>query len=164
MSYINNTYTENPTPGGLEKAAERICTRLKSLPWMEATFGLCHLLSDSEGKREPYRHLGKSDYRKLGDMDTLKSYAYVLIDGPSTWNGGEWEQPVRLIVWVDLNKIDKTKDYNYLEALSDEVERKLTGYDISAKGTTPSYVFDRDLKWPFGGIRFDLTLTYQKPC
>lgn len=180
-------------PVGLDSNIEYLRTRLETIPWMDRTFGRAFDMQFQEGEKMivlPQVYVGNREYFSVMPNDYLKSFCFFSpVDPLNNDNIGPdvpfsksyfWSQRVDLVVFVNYNLIDKTKDYPFIENLKEDVLSVLQ----SSQGVTISNVHSNDIReiyqnwnrdllskellyYPFGGIRIEMELSIQfvgVPC
>lgn len=177
-------------PVGIDLAISQIQGLLASdLNWLEKSFGRAwNMPSQSGGVKtfEPKVYQGNSEYYPVLANDALKSYSFWRVNGARNINDysplnnhGEFmlTDPVDLIVWFNMNRIDKTKNYIFKEELLKEVLGVLDGnpninvlriWDDRADDVFRGYTLNehhRDLlMYPFGAFRIETNLRYSFQC
>lgn len=189
MSYNNPTIPTISAPTGIDTVIESIRTVLgDNLLWLDKSFGRAWPMKtkDVDGKvlRVPKTYLGEKEYHNVLPNDFLVAQSFIAVDGPEEWEqfnrfeGSIKQRKLAIIFWVNLKEINPSKDYIFTEELKAEIESILKvhpavlsldsytdekaadifeGYDIS--DDTSEY-----LMYPYAGMRFGLTVSYNEEC
>lgn len=186
----NPTVLTIPNPVGIDVAIKALQLDLATLPWLEKSFARAFTIPKqvlNQKRLEPMVYQGTKEYFSVLPHDPLKSYSFFRVNGGRTSEeyaanlntGGAFyfKDPVDLIVWVDLNAIDSSKDYIYTEELIQDVLSVLN----RDSGVTVARVWDdkvedifrgytlqdlnRDLlMYPYAAFRIEMYLQYQFEC
>lgn len=177
-----------PNPTSLDLAIQTVQLKLADLAWLEKAFGRATLqkgiYSDQESKRYARREYVYAEvYNNLEPMiilanDNLKSYCFFIAKDPMSFVDYQPReltqmvtQPLALIVWCNLNKIDSTKKFNFIDQLRKDVVEVLKTTDFICKESSIQYdrVFDPItiqenyrpyLKPPYAAFRIDGEITF----
>lgn len=178
-------------PVGIDFEIQNLQQRLAEIPWLEVVFGRCS--KQSELKQQPGRRpvdiivpevlYNKEPYNCMIN-DNLKSYCFFNASDPlsiPTFDPGDLElvvsQPVDIILWLNLKKVNPLKTYNYSEELRLEVIKKLSGSNFKMsesfieadevfKPFTITDNFRNYSKFPYAAFKIsgELTFDYFKKC
>lgn len=208
----NNTKNPNAylleSPVGIDRVVQTLQIALSDLEWLEKSFGRAYLLSRKNEARDnrisnddvfyPAVFQGVSDGKVL-DMedvlvnDNLDSYSFFYIDSDETVVDADYESHVEnyferdisLIVWFDMDRINKRTDierlYPFQEELSQDIKSVISttvfnpNERISLIRVTdnPKEIFRefsldtvaaQNLVYPNGGLRFYLKVMYKGLC
>lgn len=186
----NPTPKEHPDPHDLDASIERARCMLTDIPWLPKAFhrAIEHAEKDPDGQggtiRVPKVYLSGKEYYPVLPNDALIAYSFFRVSGGRTLSeylpdiiSLNAECPVDLIVWANLQKIDKHKDYIFTEELIRDVLRALNSNpDIIITGifdNAPEDIFigydlqpaHRDLlKYPYQAFRISMNLRYEIEC
>jgi hypothetical protein len=156
--------------------------------WLDRAFGRAYNLSEKAGigyVKVPKVIIGDTkEYMSMMPNDNLGSYCWFIGVGPETPE--EWDarnptkfftKDVDLIFYFNYKKIDQSKDYPFVESLKEEILYYLNAFNgvvlNSIHTETVDEVYDgynleqitRDLfYYPFGGMKFSLSLSYKINC
>lgn len=190
MNYNNPVIELVPDPVALDLAIQQVQTRLATLPWLQKAFGRCvkqvGKLQDVEirnraarneytypevyNNREPLSLMmndNLNSYCFFHAKDSLEIPPYGLLD-----NSLMVTQPIAIIFWLNLAKIDPAKNYNFSESLRVEALKQLQRCpDLVLDASSVEYnnvfapftiteTFRQFLKPPFAAFRFDGTLSF----
>lgn len=190
VSYNNPPVELVPNPEALDLAIQAIQERLAGLSWLEKAFGRCTKqiarLQDAEIKNRQARneytfpevYFKREPYNCMVN-DNLKSYCFFHAKDALRFTDWEpflqmqgAEQPLALIFWLNLGRIDPAKNYNFSESLRREVVQVLKqcpGLKLESSSLEVNNVFNpftiteafrNYLKPPFAAFRFDGTLSF----
>lgn len=160
------------------------------ISWLEKPFGRARLhVVKGEGaddERVPKVYVGSRNYVSVMPNDTYTAYSFFrvvdshnLIDEyNSNSNQYIWEVPVDLIVWFNLKRIDPAKDYIFTDELKAELLTVLNTipqvknitriWDEKVEDIFSGYTLkqnQRDMMlYPYGGLRFECSLSYYQKC
>jgi hypothetical protein len=180
-----------PDAVSLDLAIQKIQEKLSALAWLQKAFGKAFRQTGPAPlqSREESGNRGRditfpevyNNREPLSLMinDNLKSYCFFHINGAMRFPS--WEhftkvqaavQPISIIFWLNLEKIDPTKKYNFAEILRGEVLNVLSscpGLTVEESETDISRVFapytitdtfKQFLKPPFAAFRFNGELRF----
>lgn len=180
-----------PNPAGIDKAIQQLQTSLQRLPWIQKIFGRAWTLPtttpDNKVIQEPKVYQGGLEYYPVLPNDALNSYSFFrvgagrsTVDYQANMNTGGmyvFRDPVDLIVWGNLQKIDPTKDYIFKEELIQAIMNRLNRdanvqvvrvWDDKVEDIYKGYTLQpahRDLlMFPFMAFRIEMFLSYQFDC
>lgn len=177
-------------PIGIDATIQAIQIKLGQLAWMEKSFGRAWSIPRIRDKKkilEPMLYQGSKEYYPAMPNDNLKAYCFWRVTGPRNAEnfspnlntGGSYifSDPVDLIVWCDLERIDAATDYIYKETLIREVLNVLNTHadayvsrvwDDKVEDIFRGYSLEdvkRDLlMFPFTGFRIEMNLKYRFLC
>lgn len=188
INYKEPVVELNPAPVALDNAIQKIQEKLSTLSWLQKAFGKCtpqkfvpdevkskslrttYLYPEAYYKREPF---------SLMPNDNLKSYCFFhakdemkFLDWESFTMPQSANQPLAIIFWANLQKINPSKNYNFIEELRLDVVKILKRCpDFKAESSSIQYdkVFDPFtitetyrpfIKPPYGAFRIDGTLSF----
>jgi hypothetical protein len=186
----NPTIPTLPDPIGIDFAIQRLQQSIGTLEWLGKSFGRAWTIPRqvlNEKVVEPMCYQGTKEYYPVLPNDALKSYSFWRVSGgrsaeeyrPNMNTGGAFifKDSVDLIVWVNLKRIDPTKNYIFKEELIRDVMVKLNRdpnvevvrvYDDKADEIFKGYSLKpqhRDLlMYPFDAFRIEMFLSYQFVC
>lgn len=161
------------------------------LPWLEKSFGRSweSVRQDSVGKNWIYPEVWQGKGIDLLDCmpnDNLPSQSFFRVEDPITIADYEFERYARMnaqisiIFWFNLEVIDPTLTYRYVEILKGQAQRVITNAAIETgtftinkiwegaanvfKGYTIDQFKNQELIHPWAGFRFECTLNYLENC
>jgi len=124
------------------------------------------------------------DYLNMMELDNYDAYSFFLALDPE--ESVEYEEEIqnqyrrRLdnIIWLNLEKVDDTKGYDYLEEIKQDVRNKIEKnrfgtIDIVSIEDEPENIFrefsleltnTQFLYYPYRGFRIIMNVTYDEPC
>jgi hypothetical protein len=178
-----------PNPVGLDIAIQAIQARLAAgLPWLQKAFGRVTIQTETnpsrDGKKQQEKIIPEAYYKRepfsLMVNDNLQSYCFFVAGDsmefikydPMERFGALVNQPLAIIFWVNLEKIDATKKYNFMEELRRDcveqlkrcpaflLESSSIEYNQVFNPFTITETFKQFLKPPFAAWRFDGTLAF----
>lgn len=173
-------------PYGVDVRIAAIQERLKdNVKWLEKVFGRAVAqYAAKDNLRIPRVPVGNGEFFSVMPNDSLKAFSFFYPRNPMTPTEGEqpWEkslyfrQPVDLIIWCNLDKIDKG-NLGLSEQLKAQVITELQSMsfvvvqDIYSDDVREVYegwavdIGQRDLLvYPFYAMRFSLLLTVLNEC
>lgn len=133
---------------GCDLALQDLAVAMGTLPWMEKAWGRAQAvtqkstsdLAETIGKpwkyyiSNPVVYVGESQYYEVVPNDRFKSFSFWGVTSPqsamdqangSVGTNSLFYTDVYCVVWVDLKKIDNTKDYIFTQDLIKDVLLKL---------------------------------------
>lgn len=182
VSYLDPQAPTLPNAIGLDAEIQRLQLRLKErLDWLQVSYGKAHRHSEKRGNKTvtlPKVYDGAGEYRDVLPNDNVQAQSFFLAKDPlrNTERGEPiigtlpLAQPVDLIVWGNLQRIDETKAYRFDAELQRDVLRVLNGAGVLVLNvfTTPEEVFrgfsvelipEQVLRHPYAGFRIQLELS-----
>jgi len=186
-NYKKPTIHKIPNPINLDAGIEAIQNKLSNIPWLETIYARAFILPGSEEgrpKHEPKAYVGQKGYASVmpNDNVTANSFFYVTspertIDYNNLSNKQKKEVDISIIFWWNYKKIDKTKDYLFLEEIKKQIETELK----KCKSLAIVSVVDNDardiwrefditelgnelLLYPCGAIRYNTNLSFISLC
>lgn len=183
MSYKNPIAHVIDNPVLLDKEIKNIQTALASLPWLEKSFGRAlkafRMVGDRKVSYPAIFQEWKKDYYDAFPNDNIKSYSFVYADPSEVTEYNHKQQiierDISIILFFDMEKIDNTLQYRFIEKLkedvlialsnlrrgslevnniTDEVEEVFNDFSISE-------IKAEFLKTRYGALKFDCTIFYQ---
>lgn len=98
-----------------------------TLPWLSDAYGLVQTGTLNDGKSKVpqlYRQDGSIYHIDVAPDDTMQSLLFFERTGPSTisWDdpqqmSGNWTHNLAAVMWLNLKRIDKDRDYDFTEEL-----------------------------------------------
>jgi hypothetical protein len=188
MNQFNPTQYNIQKPEGFDQKCQQLAAALSNLDWLEKSFGRAYLMNERQEEafiQVPKIYQGKKEYFSAMPNDNLKSFSFIIGSDPETYpeTAAPWQKIVNaqksasLIFFLNYSKIDSTKPYPFSEELKNDVIQILdsisgtTLIDTNIETVQTVYtgfnlrLIDRDLLYfPFGAMRFNLTLNYDIPC
>lgn len=166
---------------------------IAGLPWLDACYGRAQrLVRNIEGRRVIYPAVyagAGNDYMNVEPDGHKGNFGFFIADDPEgvDWTPGGFNQfsaPVSLVVWFDLRRVFGEGENRNTELLKSQVLGILngrTGWHLATgerltinrvyeqagniyRGFSLDEVDNQFLMHPFGGFRFEGTLTFNEPC
>lgn len=192
MSYKRNDVIAATTlDDGLDTIIEDLRAKFEAnIPWLEKSFGRAYLLperlSDEVTYQYPQVYLDNGEYFNVMPNDSYQSYSWMIGKGsaasveaglqPFTYQT-YFQKRLDIHFFLDLKKIDSTKNYVYTEELINDIlnvlytQRGLVVNEYIHETLIEVYEdytikeIDRDLlMYPFAGVRFVTTASYKIDC
>ena len=184
MSYRNPIEQVITDPVLLDKEIKNIQTVLGTLSWLEKSFGRAFKgVRLKEGRKVTYPAIfqqWKKDYYDAFPNDNIKSYSFIFAD-PSeitehTIKGKhEIQRNISIILFFDLEQIDNTLEYRFIELLKEDIitvlatlkPGKLEINDITDdveevfSDFTVDEIKTEFLKDKYGALKFECTIFYR---
>lgn len=175
-------FTPPVSAEGLDVIIEAIRARLATLVWLPKAFGLAWTKPRDLGGKivlEPLLYQTRGEYYPALPNDSLKAYSFFRKAGArKTGDSTFWfNDPIDLIVWVDLKAINPAVDWIYTENLLSDVLEILDEFEeVNVTTVFDDKVSDifagydlREIKqglllYPYAGFRISMTLTYEFAC
>ena len=183
MSYKNPIAHVITDPVLLDKAIKDIQTALSSLSWLEKSFGRAfkafRLVDERKVSYPAIFQAWKKDYYNAFPNDNIKSYSFIFADPSEVTEYSRKQQmidrDISIILFFDMEKIDNTFQYRFIEKLkedvlialstlkpdslevnniTDEVEEVFNDFSISE-------IKAEFLKTRYGALKFDCKIFYQ---
>lgn len=123
------------------------------------------------------------DYLNMMELDNYDAYSFFLaLDTEDSIDYEELQNQYRRrldnIVWLNLEKVDSTKGYDYLEEIKQDVRNKIKEnrfgtIEIVSIEDEPEAIFrefslettdTQFLCYPYRGFRMIMNVTYDEPC
>jgi hypothetical protein len=188
VSYVNPKAPTLPHATGLDAEIQRLQLLLADeVLWLAVSYGKAYRATRraggaATGKLLPYPEVydGQREYRDVLPNDNVQAQSFFFPTGPAsnlvrepTPHSLGLAQPVDLIAWANLEKVDPTKNYRYEAELLADVLRVLVADGqalVTRVFTTPEDVFrgfaaelvpEKVLRAPYAGFRISLELTAQ---
>ena len=176
-------------PVGIDRIVKVLQADLLTLPWLTKSFNRAVMMSTKE-EDEPPRIFpkcwvgdGKDEFEMIAN-DNWDAYTFFFAKGNETVvdtdaiEDHQFEQDLSLYLWVNLDRVDDSKTYDYLPELKrdvlDIIESSVLLNDDSISITdideTPSTVYDgftvdidklQLIYYPYRAIRFDFSAVYR---
>jgi hypothetical protein len=182
QSNTNRQLQQISNPIGFDKAIQAINLQLSDLYWLSHIYGRAFKLPEKYEGRErflPKAYFESGEYVKTVPNDNFTGMSFIMATSEERFNDGyanldqqhDRDRNVSLICWVNLEAIDKSKDYVFTEELKTEVENILSNCE---NVTINSYI-DEDYRevfsglyisnnvymmYPYAAFRFNLTIDY----
>ncbi len=172
-----------PTPHLAQRPVQALLGLFaEALPWLSHRYGLAQVgIKKAENKTYRYPQLYRQDGGLRHDYLTPDAATAALCfferNGPSTirWHegsiqmSGDWQHPLGLVVWCNLERIDN-RGYDYADALAADVLRVLVdaGVEVTGVEQRPEQVMGRYtfmagdqflLTYPWAAFRIPLVLS-----
>ena len=185
MGSLNTDIVYIPAPVNLDRHIQAIQKKLEGLPWLDKSFGRAYRvpgikLGYNTPQFYPGRFVGSVDYQDLSRNDTLKAYSFIVAEDNAQYKNSTFDgsamltQGVSIIFWLDLSKIDKTKQYIFTEDLRRDVVKILNNtpvemqhkrYFSDAANVFKGFdTYQKNMMYPYACMRFDITLEYMEEC
>lgn len=176
-------------PVGIDTIVKSLQASLSSgLTWLEKSFNRATVMSrnNSGDQAEIYPVCwtadAKDQFKMIGN-DNWSAYSFFVARGSETpvdfeqFGDNTYQRDLSLYVWMNLEVIDDTKNYDYLEELKQAINTviKTTEFDDNEtlivesieddpleiySGFTVNPTDTQLLYYPYKGLRFDLACTY----
>lgn len=187
-SYINPEIILITDPTGIDYPIQRMQTYLGNLLWLEKIYGRVNIQRSQEkrengkGTREviyPEAWGKNKEPENVMPNDNLNAYAFFIAHDPAEYQNFDAldtqifvKQKLSVVFWMQLDKLDNTKQYRYTESLKKQilnVLRQVSGfkmtnhyeeYDKVLKEFTITDSFKEYLKPKFYGLRITGDLYY----
>jgi hypothetical protein len=203
MTNANPTILTIDNPTNFDRAIESLRSDLSLLPWLEKSFGRAWTFTDTgltyEGGdippsrrvamtvnsqlRVPKVYLGAGEYWNVLPNDALIAQSFMATSAEERWvdyqrfTTNAKERNINVIFWMNLKRVDETKDYIFTEELKKQVEvilranpdvKSINSYfDEKPEDVFQGYDIDRSsqfLMYPYAGFRFNITIGYFEDC
>ena len=184
MSYRNPIEQVIADPVLLDKEIKNIQTVLGTLSWLEKSFGRAFKgIRLKEGRKVTYPAIfqqWKKDYYDAFPNDNIKSYSFIFPDPSEITEYNvkgkhEIQRNISIILFFDLEQIDNTLQYRFIELLKEDViivlatlkPGKLEINDITDDVEEVFSDFTVDeikaefLKDKYGALKFECTIFYR---
>ena len=184
MSYRNPIEQVIADPVLLDKEIKNIQTVLGTLSWLEKSFGRAFKgIRLKEGRKVTYPAIfqqWKKDYYDAFPNDNIKSYSFIFpepseITEYNVKGKHEIQRNISIILFFDLEQIDNTLQYRFIELLKEDViivlttlkPGKLEINDITDDVEEVFSDFTVDeikaefLKDKYGALKFECTIFYR---
>lgn len=184
------TAAAHPNPVDLEASIEVVRLNMAQLPWLQKSFGRAReMVSKSPDNRdivrEPKVYQYGGEYYPCLPNDALASYSFLrvrgerdMLDYAANAPTLQGSAPVDLIVWVNLQQLDPSKDYIFTDELIGDVLRTLNQMsevqhvnrviDERADDIFSGYTLElahRDLlMYPYQAFRIEMLLGFEVSC
>lgn len=179
----------NPEPINVDARIQQAQQLLADgLPWLTTAFGRAwRMPSTVDGKQVYYPAVysgkdypgSKSEYYDVRPNDALPAFCFFIVKDkaePKMGNGddyqprqfNQWHYPVDIVFWMNLNKVDGTKKYPFVENLLAGVRaqlRKFSAYTVGGVYYDPAALYkeydakeiikDQYLAYPYAGFRIE---------
>lgn len=185
-----------PSPKDIDRPIQELQIALGSqIDWLDRSFGRSWRgVRKEDGFRRPiyypevFQGMDKDPLKLSPGNDNTKSYSFFRVHDPAVTNDfqqGEFSnfnQTVSLIFWVNLKKIDSTKNYNYISDLIREVKDVIRNTYFSGQNARivmnevyedpfnvwQTYTLDtidfQRLEYPHKGFRIQCQMFYLENC
>lgn len=186
--YTNPNAPTIQNPLNLDLAIKEVQDQLVMIPWLDVAYGrVWNRVSEEDGMKDmqPHLYVGNGQYQIMKGNDNLKAFCFFYPYGPERVKNFEQntgslnkERDVAIIFWIDLRKIDPSKDEVFLEELKTDIEAQLLK-SIPVKNILriwddkPTEIYkgfnvdelDQSLLiYPYKGIRYDCELSFETFC
>ncbi len=184
MSYKNPIEQAITDPVLLDKEIKNIQTVLGTLSWLEKSFGRAFKGTRlKNGRKVNYPAIfqaWKKDYYDAFPNDNIQSYSFIYPDPSeiteySNKGTHQIERDISIILFFDMEKIDNTFQYRFVEKLKEDVIIKLATLkpdkleinrvtdeveevfnDFTIDEIKPEYLQDK-----YGALKFECTIFYK---
>lgn len=184
MSYRNPIEQVIANPVLLDKEIKNIQTALGTLSWLQKSFGRAFKATRlKNGRKVNYPAIfqeWKKDYYDAFPNDNIKSYSFIYPDPSEVMeysNKGthQIERDISIILFFNLEEIDNTLLYRFVERLKEDVIIKLATLkpdkleinritdeveevfnDFTVDEIKPEYLQDK-----YGALKFECTIFYK---
>ena len=175
------------SPTGLEVPIQSIQLDLAALTFLEVSYGRARLqpIEQNSNKVEPMVYVKNRNYKTVLPNDNLNSLSFIIVTSPETIEelnhnskSQTKEVDLAIIVWFNMEKLNKFEDLEFFEDYKNQVEEKLA---FNSNVLSINSIIDEDAKeifspfsidecekellmYPYGGFRFDITIGYESFC
>ena len=134
------------TPILYDKIAQELNTELNALGHIDDLYPVCSMgYEEEETYPEVYKNDGsKVNFRVMPDTERSLSFFIITGDMVEIDEGMNFAVPMALVVWMNLLKVDPTKQYDYTAEIIKDVYNVLDEYGC--------YNFSVDVNNPFEGF------------
>lgn len=114
-------------PVGLDVIIQKIQEALEPLTWLDKSFGKALIYNEERNGDDyliPKTYYKRGEYTPLDPDDTVKAYSFMYEDQPSlvqSINKTRVLTSLNLVVFANLERINKSKDELFLEELLNDV-------------------------------------------
>ena len=175
-------------PVGIDRIVKVLQAELLNIPWLEKSFNRAVLMSTIENDTartfpKCWVSDGKDEFEMIAN-DNWDAYTFFFAQGnettvdPDAIEDHQFEQTLSLYLWVNLERVDESKTFDYLPELKrdvlDVIESSVLLNDDSISITeideTPSTVYDgftvdidklQLIYYPYRAVRFDFSAVYR---
>lgn len=170
---------------GLDKKISEINEKLSEIVWLSLAHNRAWNLPEIRDDglfRQPRIYSGSKEYWNIMPNDDQNAFSFMIGIGPALPVGDDlqplttpirWSKRLDLIFFLDLSKIDSSKEYVYTEELNEDVLNALK----TVNGVLIQQIWMEDIRdvyegfdlkeielqhlyYPFAGIRYQLEVSY----
>ena len=169
MSYHNQIQRAIIDPQGIDKVIEDICLSLSNITWLSNIYRRAWMINNSvggNGSFTPMVYLQEMSYYNVLPNDNFSALSFVTITSPerrvnqTDVNTASWEaqkeRDLAIVIWCNLERVDNSKDYPFVEELKTIIEPLLE----NVEGLTINSYVDEDYRQIFSG--YDISETDNK--
>jgi hypothetical protein len=118
---------------GVDAELQSLAVQLSTIPWLEKSWSRAKMLNakkvDGKINNEPMIYISEKEYYSTLPNDSFKAFSFWGVVSPQTGQDAinavvseqSFEARVYQIVWCDLQKIDRTKDFIFTQELITDV-------------------------------------------
>lgn len=183
-------------PAGIDIVVKSLQILYEEFSWLEKSFARAVIRSEKRKSQTGadfdyifpgmFSRVGDDvhDYLNMMELDNYDAYSFFLALDPEESISYEEEiqnqyrRRLDNIIWLNLEKVDNTKDYDYLEEIKHDVKNKIENnrfgtVDIVSIEDEPEAIFrefslettdTQFLYYPYRGFRIQMNVTYDEQC
>lgn len=182
-------------PFGIDITVKSLQILYEEFSWLEKSFARAIIRSEKRKNQAGtefnyifpgmFSRVGDDvyDYLNMMELDNYDAYSFFLaLDTEDSIDYEELQNQYRRrldnIVWLNLEKVDSTKGYDYLEEIKQDVRNKVKEnrfgtIEIVSIEDEPEAIFrefslettdTQFLYYPYRGFRIIMNVTYDEPC
>lgn len=182
-------------PFGIDITVKSLQILYEEFSWLEKSFARAIIRSEKRKNQAGtefnyifpgmFSRVGDDvyDYLNMMELDNYDAYSFFLaLDTEDSIDYEELQNQYRRrldnIVWLNLEKVDSTKGYDYLEEIKQDVRNKVKEnrfgtIEIVSIEDEPEAIFrefslettdTQFLYYPYRGFRMIMNVTYDEPC
>ena len=191
MSFKTPNIILIPDPVGLDELIQDIQQDFQAnLPWLQYAFGRARPHND-DGVIEPRVYYSQTtstkegEYRDVWPNDYWQSHCFFLSEGPQNYIDyinipkatNIWNRPISIVFWVNLHRIDSTRNTSTTEPLVLDVLNRLKNFEhievTSVVDNSAELVFQgfsiqntdsKNFAYPFVGFKIFANASGYEPC
>lgn len=175
-------------PVGIDRIVKVLQSDLLTIPWIEKSFNRAVMMSAIENDTprtfpKCWVSDGQDEFEMIAN-DNWDAYTFFYSSGnettldPEEQDDYQFEQKLSLYLWVNLDRVDDSKTYDYLPELKQQVLSVIESASLISDDAilltdideTPSTVYDgftvdidklQLIYYPYRAIRFDFNAVYR---
>lgn len=179
------------SPVGIDKPIQDIQIAMATIPWIEKSFGRTWQAYKLVNKKEvtyPETWQGTGlDFLDVMPNDNLNAQSFITVGEPfriPVYNKRNYNRVtgiINIVVWFNLKNLVSVVEYRFTETLKLQILRTLNEMTFQAEaGITINQIWEQannvfagftidrlkqqELVHPYGGFRFECSLTYLEDC
>ena len=188
----------NPDPRRIDVAVNYLQPLLQALPWNNLAYSRAIKFSRNQDGKEyiyPALFVGQGvDYLDAMQLDSVEAYTFFYADDAESSTDfstgictNQWEQLLKLYVWMDMEKVNINNGFDVAPQVKDSILSIFTGFKSPFRSSTqwiqnmnvvsiyedPFKVFEgfstqqtnqQFLYYPYRALRFDIDITFLDGC